>query len=110
MNGPTRTPPPPYYAVIFTSRRADDDVGYDQTAARMMDLARQAPGFLGVESSHEAQGGVTVSYWASLEAIDAWRRDVEHTEARRQGRARWYEAFTLRVARVERASDFGLDP
>ena len=45
------TPEPPYYAVIFTSRRTEVDNGYDAMAARMVELAAQQPGFLGVESA-----------------------------------------------------------
>ena len=71
-----REMPPPYYAVIFTSQRTDvDAVGYRQTAARMEELARQQPGFLGIESARGDDGaGITVSYWESSEAIAAWKR------------------------------------
>lgn len=98
-------PPGPCYAVIFSSRRSgEDDAGYAAAADRMVELAAAQPGFLGVESARGADGfGITVSYWASEAAIAAWRRHAEHTAAREQGRARWYEAFELRVARVERA-------
>lgn len=100
-----RLPAGPCYAVIFSSQRnAEDAAGYEATAGRMVALATQQPGFLGVESARGADGfGITVSYWASEEAIAAWRRHAEHTLAREQGRTGWYEAFQLRVARVERA-------
>src|SRR5690606_13676634 len=51
-----RTPEPPYYAVIFTSRRTDGDQGYAETAERMAELAREQPGFLGVESARGEDG------------------------------------------------------
>lgn len=103
--GFAHTPRPPYYAVIFTSqRRADDGSAYGTTADRMVELAAQQPGYLGVESVRGADGlGITVSYWESEAAILAWRRHAEHTLARERGRAEWYEHFELRVARVERA-------
>lgn len=97
-------PEPPYYAVIFSSRRSEGDQGYDQTAARMVELAAAQPGFLGIESARDAEGfGITVSYWASEEAIAAWKAQAEHRLAREHGRQRWYTHFELRVARVERA-------
>jgi heme-degrading monooxygenase HmoA len=101
-------PSPPYYAVIFTSlRTVHDEIGYADAAQRMVDLARQQPGFLGVESARGADGlGITVSYWTSEEAIEAWRRDAEHAIVQAQGRERWYAQFELRVARVERAYGF----
>ena len=77
-------PEPPYYAVIFASlRTAADDAGYAHAAERMVELAAQQPGFLGVDSARGAdQFGITVSYWSSLEAISAWRAHAEHTLAR----------------------------
>jgi heme-degrading monooxygenase HmoA len=45
------TPTAPYYAVIFTSLRTEDDQGYAEAAARMLELPREQPGFLGVESA-----------------------------------------------------------
>ena len=97
-------PEPPYYAVIFSSRRHEGDQGYDQTAARMVELAAAQPGFLGIESARDAEGfGITVSYWASEEAIAAWKAQAEHRLAQEHGRQRWYAHYELRVARVERA-------
>jgi heme-degrading monooxygenase HmoA len=97
------TPRPPYYAVIFTSRRtAADDEGYVAAAERMAELASAQPGFLGIESARGADGlGITVSYWDSLEAVRRWGEHVEHRLVQQLGRARWYEAFRLRVCRVE---------
>ena len=61
-----RTPEPPYYAVIFTSTRTAVDDGYGSMADRMVELASQQPGFLGVESTRGADGlGITVSYWSA---------------------------------------------
>jgi len=100
-----RTPEPPYYAVIFTSRRSGVDDGYGAMGDRMVELAAQQPGFLGVESVRDATGlGITVSYWSSLEAIAAWKANSEHRVAQLSGRKKWYEHFELRVARVERAA------
>ena len=53
MNPPfADLPQPPYYAVIFSSQRnTHDDAGYGAMAERMVELAAQQPGFLGMESS-----------------------------------------------------------
>lgn len=117
-----RLPEPPYFAVIFTSvRRADAESeagevsaggaeappGYDAMAQRMLELARQQPGFLGVESARGVDGlGITVSYWESDEAIRRWRDNAEHRVAQVLGREQWYASFTLRVAKVERTWEF----
>ena len=101
MSDPARTPPPPYYAVIFTSLREEGDHGYGEMAERMVELAAQQPGFLGMESAREGLG-ITVSYWKDLEAINAWRAHAEHTLARKRGRESWYRDFIVRIAKVER--------
>jgi heme-degrading monooxygenase HmoA len=90
--------------VIFSSQRnGRDETGYAQMAQRMMELAAQHPGFVGVESARGADGfGITVSYWENEDAIAAWRAHAEHTLAREQGRRDWYEGFEVRVAKVER--------
>ena len=102
---------PPYYAVIFVSTKrvldAKEARDYDTTAARMVELARTMPGFLGIDSTRGDEGvGITVSYWESEEAIQAWKAHGEHAAAREQGRRDWYASFSLHVAKVERAYRF----
>jgi heme-degrading monooxygenase HmoA len=99
-----RTPAPPYFAVIFTSRRTPVEEGYDAMADRMVELAARQPGFLGIESARGADGlGITVSYWASLADIAAWKANSEHRIAQIAGNKKWYEHFEVRIAKVERA-------
>ncbi len=106
------TPQPPYYAVIFTSQSADGDgEAYAATAARMVELARTQPGFLGIEATRGEDGvGITVSYWESLESISAWKENEEHQAAQSAGREKWYDRYELRIAKVERAYGFDRDP
>lgn len=103
MSAIATTPEPPYYAVIFTSARTDDDRGYGHIAERMVELAREQPGFLGVESVRGTDGvGITVSYWESEEAIRHWKANSEHLAAQRGGQTTWYADYFLRVAKVDR--------
>ncbi|MCP5064527.1 MAG: antibiotic biosynthesis monooxygenase [Ignavibacteriae bacterium] len=100
-----KTPEPPYYAVIFTSTRTDGDNGYTKTANRMVELAKQQDGFLGVESARE-EVGITVSYWKDLTSIKKWKENAEHSIAREKGKSEWYESFKTRIAKVERDYEF----
>lgn len=102
----SNTPKPPYYAVIFTSTRTDVDDNYGEMANKMVELAQQQDGFLGVESARN-EIGITVSYWRDLDAIKNWREHAEHTVAREKGRKVWYSAFKTRIAKVER--DYGFE-
>lgn len=103
-----RTPAPPYFAAIFTRvQSAAHHERYAEVAARMVELARQQPGFLGAESASQADGlGITVSYWESLEALHAWGRQAEHRLAQREGQASFYQEYALRIVRVEEARSF----
>jgi heme-degrading monooxygenase HmoA len=104
--GLASTPEPPYWAVIFSSRRnARPGDQFDETDKKMMTLAARQPGFLGVETASNPVG-ITVSYWADEASIAAWKRDADHAFAQYEGRTRWYDAYELRVARVERAHSF----
>jgi len=100
-----RTPVPPYYAVIFTSLRTEGDEGYGEMAERMMELAALQEGFLGVESVRDGLG-ITVSYWRDRDSIERWKADLEHREAQRLGRERWYRSYRIRIARVEEERRF----
>lgn len=105
------TPPPrsaqDVYAVVFSSQLRGAPAAYDATAARMVELAREQPGYLGIESVRGADGfGITVSYWSSLEAIRRWKDHPEHQRAQRDGRSSFYSRYDLRVCRVDRAYRF----
>jgi heme-degrading monooxygenase HmoA len=107
--GFAQTPTPPYYAVIFSSQRTAGENGYGQMAERMMELAKEQPGYLGVESVRGADGfGITVSYWQDEEAIRNWKAHAEHLVAQETGIRHWYEHYDLRIAKVERA--YGKQP
>lgn len=107
------TPQPPYYAVIFTSIRTDADENYGDMASRMVELASDQPGFLGVESARSDRDagplGITVSYWESLDAIRQWKQNAEHLIAQQTGRDRWYETYRVRICKVEREYGFERD-
>ncbi len=99
------TPNPPYYAVIFTSIRTDGDHGYAEIASKMVQLAAEQPGFIGIESARDGVG-ITVSYWSDLESIKQWKANAEHLVAQKLGHEQWYTNFKTRIAKVER--DYGM--
>lgn len=106
-----KTPEPPYYAVIFSIIRAKiDEAEYELMGERMMELAMRQDGFLGFEYSPETEQGfsLSVSYWSDDASIRRWKENVEHLEAQRRGRERWYPSYSIKVARVERAYGYGV--
>lgn len=105
MSTPAVTPDPPDYAVIFTSVRTPVDQGYLDAARHMQALAAEQPGFLGFETARQ-EIGISVSYWASLDAIEAWKDNAAHRQVQARA-ADWYHSFRVRVCRVER--EYGID-
>ncbi len=102
-------PAPPYYVVTFVSQRTEGDHGYNAMADEMVSLAKGQPGYLGHESARGADGfGITNSFWTDEASIKAWKAVADHLTAQRKGRTDWYQAYAVRVARVERAYTFGL--
>ncbi|MEK9936203.1 MAG: antibiotic biosynthesis monooxygenase [Rhodobiaceae bacterium] len=94
--------PERYFAVIFTNQRTmSDDEMYSLTSERMVELAQQQLGFLGVESVRGEDGiGITVSYWRDRGAIRDWRVNIEHLAAQQMGRQEFYSWYHIRVAEV----------
>ena len=103
-----KTPEPPYYAVIFSSQRTEGDKGYGKMSDKMVELASQQKGFLGLESARDNDLGLTVSYWESLEAISNWKEHSFHKIAQEKGKTDWYQSYSLRVCKVERQTFFEL--
>ena len=97
---------PPYYAVVFSSVRRPSIPEYAAAGQRMTELTAAQPGFLGIEELNEGQRGITISYWADLDSIQAWKKNAEHQMAQAKGQKFWYERFELKVARVAKAYGF----
>ena len=74
-------------------------------ATKMVELAAQQPGYLGIESARENLG-ITVSYWSDLESIKNWKANIEHKQAQKIGHEKWYSSFKVRISKVER--DYGI--
>jgi len=98
---------PPYYVAVFTTVRTQDQSGYSETSARMEDLVKDVPGFLGMDHAQTPGGlGITVGYFRDADALTEWRSNAEHRAAQKRGRAEWYQSYTLHVAKVERSHAF----
>lgn len=96
-------PKAPYYASIFNYYLSDNLEGYAEMDALTLELAQETEGFLGYES-HKSNGrGSFISYWQDLEAIDRWRQNAVHMQAKFEGKKRWYKYYHSMIAKVERA-------
>ena len=91
-----------YYAVIFTTSGRIEDQEYKATAQRMEELAKQQPGYLGMDSISNNNEGISISYWESMEAIQAWKSNPEHQSAQQLGKEKWYQHYKIKICKVER--------
>ena len=91
------------YAVIFTSKRQDANHDlYYQHDSLLEEKIKTMPGYLkhfGIRHP-ETREGVTVAYFNSLEAIDKWRQDIEHQDAKNLAQSHFYENYNVEITEV----------
>ncbi|MBT3646784.1 MAG: antibiotic biosynthesis monooxygenase [Flavobacteriales bacterium] len=97
------TPEPPYYANIFSYLIGEDRDGYDEMDELTLRLVAGFDGYLGYESSNADGRGLFISYWRDLEAMDNWRRNATHAQAKSEGKKRWYQYYHSKVVKIESA-------
>jgi heme-degrading monooxygenase HmoA len=72
---------------VFTTVRTEEQSGYSETNARMEDLVKDVPGFLGMDHAQTPGGlGITVGYFRNADALSEWRTNAEHRAARTDSR------------------------
>ena len=86
------------FLVVFRNRkRGDIDYpAYEADADRMLELAREQPGYLSFKSYVAEDGEViALSEWADEASARAWGRLAEHAAVQGRGRSAYYENYTL---------------
>ena len=101
------TPQPPYYAAIFSSTHTGAHEGYAEDTETILELAKNHPGFLGIEAAGDDDLSIAVSYWDSDETIRKFKELAEHLIIQQRGRDAYYKSYKVRVAKVER--DYGFN-
>jgi heme-degrading monooxygenase HmoA len=89
--------------VIFRARIKQFDENYFSTAARMRELALEEFGCLAFHALTEGQEEITLSCWPDEGHVRAWRSHPEHIAAQNLGQNKWYESYSVEVARIERS-------
>jgi heme-degrading monooxygenase HmoA len=93
---------------VFRSRlRAESAEEYKRWAARMSELARTMPGYLSHKSFTADDGErVTLVEFESEEAQRVWATNAEHVEAKKRGRADFYQEYRIQICTVVRESAY----
>jgi heme-degrading monooxygenase HmoA len=95
--------------VVVFRARVKPGIGkdYQETGARMLDLATQMPGFVSYREYASTDGEeLAVVEFESQETMAAWRAHPEHLEAQRLGRERWYAEYRITVCDMVRDYSF----
>ena len=94
------------YAVIFKASVEQLDEEYFAMAERLRKLAFDDYGCQGFDSFTEGSSEVAISYWSSLEQIQAWKSDPVHQAAQKAGQGQWYSSYQVQIVEVLREYNF----
>ena len=91
------------FVVIFKAKVKDLDDHYLQTAQTLRARALAQFNCQKFESIAENGFEIALSYWNSLDDIQAWHKDAEHQTAQKYGRKHWYQHFSVDVCEIRRS-------
>lgn len=74
-------------------------------AVALRDLAIGQFGCTEFLSIAEENVEIAISYWSTLESIQAWKSHPKHREAPELGQAKWYKSYQVQV--VELVREYG---
>lgn len=100
---------PARVVVVFVSRRAaGQEDEYGPMADRMVELAREQPGFVDLVSVRDpaTRQGITVAWFEDEESVRAWKQHPEHVLAQQRGIADFYEDYDVTVGQAIRQYHF----
>ena len=99
------------YAVIFKSKRQDanGDLYYEHND-KLDEKIKSLAGYVKHSGMRhpETREGMTVAYFDSLEAIDKWRKDAEHMDAKKLAKSHFYENYSVEITEV--IDSYGWNP
>ena len=92
------------YAVIFKASIKKLDQVYLDTSERMRELAQNKYGCVDFTSLTENRQDeiheLTISYWETLEQIEAWKQDKQHQAAQQRGKTDWYKSYQVEIVEI----------
>jgi heme-degrading monooxygenase HmoA len=93
---------------VFRSKLMPDvREDYVTLVDRMVELATGMPGYISHKGFFAEDGErCTIVEFESEEAQRAWRMHPEHREAQKKAREIYYEAYSLQICEVKRATKF----
>ena len=94
------------FAVIFeVTPTRDGKEEYLKIASELRHFLEDREGFISIErfQSFSEEGKLlSLSFWEDEEAVEKWRRVMEHRSAQKNGKDSLFESYRIRVAEVVR--------
>lgn len=92
------------YAVIFEVKvKESKKEQYLSIAAKLKEQLVNMEGFISIErfSSLVEEGKLlSLSFWENTQAIDNWKKNIDHMNAQMKGRDSIFDDYRIRVAQV----------
>jgi heme-degrading monooxygenase HmoA len=88
---------------VYPTKEGKDE--YLSFAASLREHLKDRPGFISIErfqSLGDENKILSLSFWESEEAVQAWRNLLEHRVAQKNGKNGLFEKYRIRVAQVSR--------
>ena len=99
---------PPFFANIFSYVASETRDGYAEADEATLNEVKDVDGFLGYESTGDGNRRIFISYWRDMDAMNQWRENKTHQNAKSRGRE-WYAAYHSMVVKVESHSLWNTD-
>lgn len=91
------------YVVIFKAQIKTFDADYHFVAEQLRQKALCEYQCQKFESLYEKGAEIALSYWKSLDDIQAWHRDAEHLVAQKLGKEKWYQSFSVEICEIKKS-------
>lgn len=94
------------YIVIFKAKISELNEEYEKSAVELRELAKLKYGCTDFVSLTDGDVEITLSYWESLDDIKRWKDDPVHQGAQKTGKRKYYQEYTVQIARIEKQYGF----
>ena len=89
----------PYFSIILSSRLILDDITQRVMTDKLLNFAKEEPGYLGFEQSRD-EVSLLVTYWQTKQAAEAWMNHHMQRRVLTIGESVWYEEYSLKLCEV----------
>ncbi|MFV0574836.1 MAG: antibiotic biosynthesis monooxygenase family protein [Vibrio sp.] len=90
------------YAVIFKAKSGTQDGQYADMVRLMREVAFRQYHCVDFIALTEGDQEIAISYWKTKEDVERWHEDIQHVMAQRLGQEKWYQSYSVEIAKIEK--------